>query len=288
MTLPLADLDDIDPNILTEASTTGSPVPLAFGLNLEQTDQGLSVSVIESTPTTPINARVVSLQFNSATQAYQGTLEVPPRLITITPAQAPGIQPSDTELPAVIPSGGDGTYAGNTLTVSDPAPGVTPGFQAIQVEAYILRYPAESGMPPIYLAIQKPPVEVLEVGEYAELAARSVRDGLDIDHIPSRKALEYALHQTYRALTQPELRQLSNRGVAIAIPQEIHREFSETSGARNTRDKQQLDGSNLRQAVESNFAAIAPALAANGHSRESLDAALESLHKANIDKGLYE
>lgn len=287
LSLPLAELDDVDPDILAEASKTDSPVPLAFGLNLEKNEQGLTLSVIKATPTTPINARIINLQFNAATQAYAGTLEAPPRLITVTPAQAPGTQTASTEFPAMVPSPMDGTYAGNTLTVSNPAPGTEPGFQPLHAETYILTYPAESGIPPMYLALQKPPVEVLEVGEYAELSRRSVKDGLDIDHIPSRKALEYALRMKYRALSDARLRYISDRGVGIAIPQHVHRKFSETSGSRNTKDKQRLDGSDLRAAVESNFSALIPGLKEEGHSDESLQTALKKLHAENVKRGFY-
>jgi hypothetical protein len=169
----------------------------------------------------------------------------------------------------------------------DPRLQGTPALEAVETEAFILRFPAESGILPIYLAVQKPPVEVLEVGEYSELSKRSVKDGLDIDPIPSRKALEYDLKMKYPLISPKRIKAISDRGAAIAIPQHIHRQFSETTGGRNTKEKQQLDGADLRAAVERNFAALRPALIAEHHAAEALDEALKKLHETNMQKGFY-
>ncbi|MCZ4295937.1 S-type pyocin domain-containing protein, partial [Vibrio sinaloensis] len=49
---------------------------------------------------------------------------------------------------------------------------------------YIVTFPADAGLSPLYLVFNKPKVKPLEVGTYGELAPRSKKDGMDIDHIP--------------------------------------------------------------------------------------------------------
>lgn len=100
-------------------------------------------------------------------------------------------------------------------------------------------------MPPLYLVFNKPKVKPLELGTYGDLAPRSKKDGMDIDHIPSQAALRRATDSALQgqALTKEEERTLINTA-AIAIPQEVHRKCSETYGGRNQADKQKIDAMN--------------------------------------------
>lgn len=283
--LPLANAPVIDSQTLSMAKHD-EVVSLAYALNLHDTDTGVQVSVIQQSANVLLPARVVDVALQPAQDRYEAVVGYPPRLITATPAVPPGLQPSSTELLASDPT--TPAIEGSPFKLFDPKLQGTPALEVVETESYILRFPAESGILPIYLAIQKPPVEALEVGEYAELSRRSIKDGLDIDHIPSRKALEYALLKKYKDITSSELRYISDHGIGIAIPQHVHRSSSETSGARNTKEKQSLDGSDLRKAVESNFFALRAALIVEGYSTQVLDNALKELHEKNIAKGFYE
>jgi hypothetical protein len=283
--LPLANAPVIDSQTLSMAKHD-DVVSLSHALNLRTTEAGVQVSVIQRSAGLSLTARVVNVVLQPTQGRYEAVVGYPPRLITATPASPPGLQPSSTELPATsqpVPA-----IEGSPFKLFDPTLQGTPALEVVETESYILRFPVESGILPIYLAIQKPPVEALEVGEYAELSRRSIKDGLDIDHIPSRKALEYALLRKHKDITSSELRYISDHGIGIAIPQHIHRSFSETSGARNTKEKQSLDGSDLRQAVENNFFALRAALIAEGYNTELLNNALKDLHEKNIAKGFYE
>ena len=60
-------------------------------------------------------------------------------------------------------------------------------------------------LPPPGLAFVGPPVEPLDVGPYNESGGRSRRDGLDIDHIPSKRALEAHLEINFPELTKQEI-----------------------------------------------------------------------------------
>lgn len=158
---------------------------------------------------------------------------------------------------------------------------------------YIVTFPVDSGVSPLYLVFNKrsagiTKVKPLEVGTYGDLAPRSKKDGMDIDHIPSqaalRRALESALGQT---LTKEQERELINTAAAIAIPQEVHRKCSETYGGRNQSDKQQVDAGDLETAVNSNFDAIQGCLKNEGYTEQELENARAQLHEINIKNGWY-
>lgn len=176
---------------------------------------------------------------------------------------------------------------GPSLELPHLTDNVTPGYEALDAELYILRYPASSGLPTIYLAIERPPVELGEVGTYEELARRSMGDGLDIDHIPSRKALELYQRSINPRIRSDELKRHLKRGAAVAIPKEVHQKLSETYGGRNTKSKSAIDGANLEMAVNNNLSAIRPGLIEHGISDEKMNAISESLHEINRKGGLY-
>ncbi|MEF1284929.1 S-type pyocin domain-containing protein, partial [Vibrio sp. M250220] len=153
---------------------------------------------------------------------------------------------------------------------------------------YIVTFPADAGLPPLYLVFNKPKVKPLEVGTYGELAPKSKKDGMDIDHIPSQAALRRATESALQgqALTKEEERTLINTA-AIAIPQEVHRKCSETYGGRNQADKQKIDAMDIKSAVDSNFDAIKECLKNEGYSDEDLEKARTQLHEINIKNGWY-
>jgi hypothetical protein len=72
---------------------------------------------------------------------------------------------------------------------------------------------------------------LLEAGSYSELAARSVRDGMSPDHIPSHAARRAALERRLgRDLTPAEDRALRNAGTCLMVPSCMHVEASRTYG----------------------------------------------------------
>ncbi|MCK6189441.1 S-type pyocin domain-containing protein, partial [Pseudomonas sp. EYE_354] len=164
-----------------------------------------------------------------------------------------------------------------------------PGREAEDVtwQDAIISFPADSGLPPLYLVFAKPAVSPLEVGVYGDLSARSRGDGLDIDHIPSRKVLEASLKATFPGITEQEVQIYLRQASAIAIPARVHQKFSETYGGRNTKAKQAHDVFNLRAATDRNFNAIKPGLLEEGYSELKIEAAREQLHKLNQEQGWY-
>jgi S-type Pyocin. len=158
---------------------------------------------------------------------------------------------------------------------------------------YLVTFPADAGLPPLYLVFNKPnggksKVKPLEVGTYGDLAPRSKKDGMDIDHIPSQAALLRAAEEMLgRPLTVEEKKELINSAAGVAIPNKIHQKCSETYGGRNRPDKQLADASDLSRAVDSNFDAIKSCLKESGYSEKQLERAREEIHRINRDNGWY-
>ena len=166
-----------------------------------------------------------------------------------------------------------------------------------QIEAYpgedvtwqdgIIVFPADSGVPPLYLVFAKPAVNPLEVGAASDLQSGSKRDGLDIDHMPSQKALETYIWSNNPGATYDEI-QLALRGApSIAIPRKVHQKYSETYGGRNTKAQQQKDAADLEIAVNKNLDAIKPYLLEEGYADMEIEKAREELHKLHREQGWY-
>ncbi|SJN58159.1 S-type Pyocin [Vibrio ruber DSM 16370] len=167
---------------------------------------------------------------------------------------------------------------------------ITPIADA-DLQDYILTFPAETGLPPLYVVYQKtdkPKVKPLEVGTYGELAARSAKDGMDIDHIPSRAALIRAAEKMYGVkLLGSEKAEFIKSAASIAIPRDVHQKCSETYGGRNQKGKQIEDAENLEKAVNSNFDAIKECLLKYGYTEVKLEEARDKLHNLNKENGWY-
>ncbi|WP_285339306.1 T6SS effector antibacterial DNase [Vibrio parahaemolyticus] len=153
---------------------------------------------------------------------------------------------------------------------------------------YIVTFPADAGLSPLYLVFSKPKVKPLEVGTYGELAPRSKKDGMDIDHIPSLAALVKATEMLYRRkLSKNQIAEIKKTSVGIAIPSQVHQKCSETYGGRNRTEKQQLDAENLEKAVDNNFDTIEACLKAEGYSQNELEQARQEIHRLNKQNGWY-
>ncbi|EJV0282699.1 S-type pyocin domain-containing protein [Vibrio parahaemolyticus] len=153
---------------------------------------------------------------------------------------------------------------------------------------YIITFPADAGLSPLYLVFSKPKVKPLEVGTYGELAPRSKKDGMDIDHIPSFKAVEKWATSDGQPLTAKELAELKKATHGIAIPHEVHKECSRTYGGRNQPEQSTVDSQDLRKAAQKDMEAIASCLQEHGYSQEEIEYSFDELHKLNEDSGIYD
>jgi len=198
---------------------------------------------------------------------------------------------------------------GPIITAPTPYPGVSDELSKVlvhpivedtdsQIEIYpaenditwqdcILVFPPKSGVPPLYIVFSKPAVKPLEVGVYKDLSSRSVKDTLDIDHITSQAALRTYIVDNFDNVTPEEIKYLLSQAPCIAIPQEVHRKYSETYAGRNVKTKQRLDASNLKAAVDSNFDAVKRGLLKDGYAEGDIERAREELHNLHKEQGWY-
>ncbi|VVO67693.1 hypothetical protein PS838_01130 [Pseudomonas fluorescens] len=219
----------------------------------------------------------------------------------IAPAVVPWPIPPATSWKPLVPPGSE--HLGSTTSPITPTvPVVNPGNPAIpvlpqnetvpavdegEINASIPGYPGDMDLPSPGLVFVGPPVELLEVGPYKELSSRSKKDGLDIDHIPSRKALETHLEVNFPELTRQEVNRMLNGAPSVAIPAKVHQKYSETYGGRNSKEKQAEDSSDISNAIENNFQAIKEGLANEGVSEVEFQRALEQLHTLSKEQGWH-
>lgn len=161
-----------------------------------------------------------------------------------------------------------------------------PAVDKAEIGASIPGFPGDGNLPAPGLVFVGPPVEPLEVGPYNELSGRSRGDGLDIDHIPSRWALEEYLLENFADMTPSERRGYVERAPSIAIRAEVHRKYSETYGGRNTTRKRSQDASDLKQAVNQNFDAIKLGLLDSGLDEGNIEIGRERLHTLHKQQGV--
>ncbi|MFJ4132514.1 S-type pyocin domain-containing protein [Pseudomonas cyclaminis] len=163
-----------------------------------------------------------------------------------------------------------------------------PGREAEDVtwQDTIISFPADSGLPPLYLVFAKPAVKPLEVDVYGAFSGRP-RNGLHVDHMPSQAAIRRYLEDASIVLMDYEISELLMQVASVAIPAHIHKKYSETYGGRNNKVKQFLDADNLRAAVDRNFDVIRPYMIKDGFTESSLEEARVKMHKINQEQGWY-
>ncbi|WP_277593507.1 S-type pyocin domain-containing protein [Pseudomonas chlororaphis] len=215
----------------------------------------------------------------NAMQAHLGTLT-----ITWTPHNGPIIT-APTAYPGVtdelarlmvhpIAEGGDSQLQGAPL-------------DEFKVEDCIITFPADSGIRSLYLVFAKPMVNPLEVGPANDLSSRSAKDGLDIDHIPSKKALEAVLKANDPHMKDEKIQDYLRKAPSIAIPRKVHQKYSATYGGRNTKTQQAEDAADLRTAVDTNLDAMKPYLLEEGFAEEQIETARTHLHNLHQKQGWY-
>ncbi|MFU3248638.1 S-type pyocin domain-containing protein [Pseudomonas paraeruginosa] len=207
----------------------------------------------------PQGVPVRAATFNPATGRYEVTVpakstvpDAPPLILTWTPANPPGSQnPSSTTpvVPQPVP-----VYEGATISPVQAEPESYPGIP-LKLDDLIVIFPADSGIPPLYLVFSKTPVSALEVDIYGNFTGRP-RNGNHLDHMPAQGALATSLRSVIPDIQEKENRDMMKEGASIAIPARIHQKYSETYGGRNNKEKQRKDAEDLRRAVDSNFDAI--------------------------------
>ena len=118
-------------------------------------------------------------------------------------------------------------------------------------------------------------VSLFEVGEYSALKNRPGRDGMEMDHIPSKAALCQATcrhieTELKRNLNDKEveavLQVVGKLGGAIAVPKEMHDKLSRTIRGRNNEARIHQDSLDVIRAIKADVDAYTPELRRRGYS----------------------
>ena len=123
-------------------------------------------------------------------------------------------------------------------------------------------------------------VSLFEVGEYSSLKSRPGRDGMEMDHIPSKAALCQATcrhieTELKRNLNDKEvaavLQVVGKLGGAIAVPKEMHDKLSRTIRGRNNEARIHQDSLDVIRAIKADVDAYTPELRRRGYSDNEID-----------------
>lgn len=152
--IPLQDLSSPGGPDLEALALSSRSVDLPYLLAGSETADDLNLYVIPGGK--PVPVRVA--KFDRERQVYSLALTNPQRILTWTPALAPGAEAgSSTSLPQVPQ--GTVIYTGSTL---NPVNAETEGYPALDLldqERLIITFPMDSGLPPILVVFKSPRYE---------------------------------------------------------------------------------------------------------------------------------
>ena len=123
-------------------------------------------------------------------------------------------------------------------------------------------------------------VSLFEVGEYSVLKSRPGRDGMEMDHIPSKAALckatcRYIEDKIDKKLNDMEvaavLQVVEKLGGAIAVPKEMHDKLSRTIRGRNAKTRIHQDSLDIIRAIKADLEAYTPELRRRGYNDNEID-----------------
>lgn len=230
-------------------------------------------------PVTPVFQPWSLTPLNLLEAGQQGHINWKPLIPAGSEALGPTELPIAIELPII--------YAGETTDPVGSQTETLPSADPNDLNASIPGFGEDADLPSPDVMFAKPPVKPLEVGAYNELRWRSRNDGLDIDHIVSRKALERYITANFPDLNEVERMDLLAKAPSLAIPSKVHQKFSETYGARNSISRQTEDAVDLRAAANRNVDTLKPGLLEHGFSEMDIESARIQLHELNKNQGWY-
>ncbi|WP_060514853.1 S-type pyocin domain-containing protein [Pseudomonas sp. NBRC 111132] len=151
---PLASLTPPGGPDLATLAASSTSIDLPYLLAGSEHEKGMDLYVVAGGKPVPVRA----VTFDTERQVYSLALDNPQRILTWTPASAPGGEDgSSTSLPPAPP--GTVVYTGSTL---NPVSTETEGYPALDLldqERLIITFPMDSGLPPILVVFKSPRYE---------------------------------------------------------------------------------------------------------------------------------
>ena len=148
--IPLSDLYLGQNHDLSAIAAAAGTVNLPVRLNSKTAADGQSEVIVVKTDATTISSsvRVVAATYDAAQNVYSVTTgDTPPRTLTWTPIVNPGN--SSTTSPAEQPA--PSVHTGATVTPVEGRIDTFPGVADAGFDDFITVFPADSGLPPIYV-----------------------------------------------------------------------------------------------------------------------------------------
>ena len=148
ISIPVADLTPPGGPDLTAMATSAATVDLPYVLSGSENSDQLRLFVEPGGRPVPVRTAT----FDAARQVYSLALDNPQRILTWTPASAPGLeQGGSAGLPAIPP--GTAVYTGSSLNPVIPEPLTHPELD-FDHERLIITFPADSGLPPLLVVFK--------------------------------------------------------------------------------------------------------------------------------------
>ncbi|RYD94434.1 MAG: pyocin, partial [Sphingobacteriales bacterium] len=181
ISIPVADLTPPGGPDLTAMATSAATVDLPYVLSGSENSDQLRLFVEPGGRPVPVRAAT----FDTERQVYSLALDNPQRILTWTPASAPGLkQGGSAGLPAIPP--GTVVYTGSALEPVSNESGGYPALDLFDQERLVITFPIDSGLPPILLVFSSPRYEpgvAIGSGEQTEglwLGNASTRSGVPV------------------------------------------------------------------------------------------------------------
>ncbi|WP_110973358.1 S-type pyocin domain-containing protein [Pseudomonas huaxiensis] len=156
ISIPLADLSPPHDLDLANAAASGSSVALPYSPFALTEESQTTLFITDTTHAGALGrVPVIAAQYDAQQQVYSVVLENPQRILTWTPATAPGSETSPTTtLPEHQPD--PSLYEGASLI---PVQGQVESYPALDLmdqERLIITFPEDSGLEPIYIMFKNP------------------------------------------------------------------------------------------------------------------------------------
>lgn len=152
--IPLADLSPPDGPDLAAIAASAQVLDLPYLLAGVEEHDRLDLYIVPGGKLVPVRAAT----FDSERQLYSLALDNPQRILTWTPASAPGAEAgSSTSLPQVPP--GTVVYTGSSLNPVSNAQEGYPALDLLDQDRLIITFPMDSGLPPILVVFKSPRFE---------------------------------------------------------------------------------------------------------------------------------
>lgn len=202
ISVPLSDLDPAAEQDGQSGTASAIDLPVRIGSNLSDQRESYFLAATGPSGASP-SVRSVTAQWDPTTATYGLTTnDTPARHLTWTPIVAPGN--SSTENPQVNPE--VPVYPGVTIAPIQPQIETFPAIVDLDFDDYIVWFPADSGLKPIYVAFKSrryEPGVVTGVGQeisgrWLEAASQSSGAGFPVQVAEQLRGREFSSFDAFR------------------------------------------------------------------------------------------